>query len=166
MNEKEYKNGMRLTHEYFLLAESHGKLLKKEHKDQLWSWIMNGANEDAYDKRKSISADNTEDEVQKYIKFWHMHHLMPFRKIDSKWKEYFDSLVKELGEPNFPSFKSWMEAGSWGNTTAISAEQLKRIEPTKIIEFLESWEPIANDPLDRSRDATGRVLTEGNPPVK
>jgi len=161
LNKEEFQGESRVTHEYFLLAEAHGSLLNKEQKEQVWSWIMNGADVESYKKwRAQNGHKTTQAEIEKYIKNWQMYHLMPFKDIDPKWKKYFDEIVALVGEPEFPSFRSWSSGGSWGPNSTVSQEQLKEMEPQKVVEFLEKWEPPANDPLDRSREGTGRQLAE------
>lgn len=161
MNKDEFQGESRLTHEYFLLAEAHGSLLTLGQREQLWSWIIDGADVEGYKKWRSQNGHKTNrSQVEKYIKNWQMYHLMPFKDIDPKWKEYFDGIVSLAGEPEFPSFRSWSSGGSWGPNSSISENQLKEMEPQKVVEFLEKWQPPANDPLDRTREGTGRQLTE------
>lgn len=160
MNKKEFEADSRLTHEYFLLAGTHGALLNKEKRDQIWSWIMTGADVEKYKKwRQQNGQKYTDEEAQKYVRSWQMYHLVPFSQIDPKWRQYYDSLVKEFGQPKYPSFSSWSEGGSWGPTSGVSEEQLKAMSPSEVVKFLKDWQPPANDPLDHSREGTGRQLT-------
>jgi len=161
MDETEFEDNSRLTHEYFLLAEAHGSVLSKKQKDQIWSWIMTGADIKQYKKyRLQNNLKYTVEDGQKYVRGWQMYHIMPFRNLDPKWLKYYNDLVKEFGEPKYPTFSSWSEGGSWGPTSGLSAEKLKEMSPSEVLDFLKSWQPPANDPLDRSREGTGRHLTD------
>ncbi len=161
MNEEEFEDNSRLTHEYFLLAETHGKILNKKQRGQIWSWIMSGADIEQLKKWKLQNGQKyTDEDGQKYVRSWRMYHLMPFQHIDSSWQKYYDELVKEFGQPKYPTFSSWSEGGSWGPTSGVTAEQLKKMSPEEVVTFLKTWQPPANDPLDHSREGTGRQLTE------
>src|SRR3989344_1780420 len=161
MNAEEFKGEARLTHEYYLLAEKHAKILNKEQKEQIWSWAINGANvEEFIEWKKQNGRIPKGEEVEKYKKGWQMYHLLPFKGIDSKWDRYIADLVSAVGEPQFPSFRSWSSGGSFGPTSVVSKKQLEKMPPEEIIKYLEKWEPIPNDPLDRSREGTGRELTD------
>lgn len=160
MNKSEFENSSRLTHEYFLLAETHGTMLSKKQRDQIWLWIMSGADIKQFKKwRLQNKQKYTQETGQKYVRGWQMYHIMPFRHIGASWQEYYVDLVKEFGEPKYPTFHSWSEGGSWGPTSEITSEQLKEMSPEDVVKFLKDWQPPANDPLDHSREGTGRQLT-------
>jgi hypothetical protein len=161
LNPEEFKDASnRLNHEYFLLAEAHSSLLDKQEREQVWSWIMNGADKEAYKqwRKKDYGVDVDDEEVQKYTSNWQMYHLMPFKDIDPAWQKYFEGLKMVLGEPIHPSFRSWTSSGSWGPNSIVSDKQLKKMSPNDVVEYLKNWVPEANDPLDRSREGTSRTL--------
>lgn len=159
MNEAEFKKE-RLTHEYFLLAETHGKLLSKKQQETIWSWIASGADVEEFKKWKQNNGQEFNKELgEKYERSWQMYHLMPFQKINSKWKKYFDRLIKEFGQPKYPTFRSWSEGGSWGYKSGIPADRLKSMSPAKVVDFLKEWKPKTNDLQDPSKEGTGKELT-------
>lgn len=161
LNKEEFDGQtVRLGHEYYLLAETHGKLLNTTQREQIWSWIMTSADEENYKeyKRKTAGRVPPDDEIKRYEYNWQMYHLIPYKSIDPKWEEYFGKLRASVGQPEFPSFSSWMRSGSFGPASSISSEQIKSMEPAKVVDYLKKWEPPANDPLDRSREGTGREL--------
>ncbi len=162
LNKEEFSGSQRLTHEYFLLAKTHSSILTEPQRKEVWSWIVKGPDVDmeAYKARcKENGIDPSDEQVEKYIKNWQMYHLMPFKDTDLEWKKYFDELVTTIGEPEFPSFSSWSHGGSWGPSSGLSGEQFKEMKPSEVIEYLKTWEPPANDPLDTSREGTSRELT-------
>lgn len=161
LNPEEFKDASnRLNHEYFLLADAHSSLLDKQERTQVWSWIMNGADKEAYKqwRKKDHGVDVDDEELQKYVSNWQMYHLMPFKDIDPAWQKYFEGLKKVVGEPVHPSFRSWTSSGSWGPNSVVSEKQLKEMSPKDVVEYLRNWVPEANDPLDRSREGTSRAL--------
>jgi len=159
VSEEEFKTE-RFNHEYFLLAEAHASILDDSQRDQIWKWITDGPDIEEFVKWRKQNGLETSDELkEKYHKNWQMYHLMPFKEIDPKWRKYFDKLVEVVGQPDHPSFKSWSEGGSWGPSSALSPEILKEMEPTKLVDFLKSWEPKQNDHKEASREGTGRELT-------
>lgn len=161
MDETEFEDNSRLTHEYFLLAETQAELLNKEQRNQIWSWIMAGADVEQFKKwRLQNGIKFSDEDGKKYERSWQMYHLMPFCNIDSKWQEYYNDLVKEFGVPKYPTFTSWSEGGSIGSDSGISAEQLKKMKTDEVVDFLKNWEPPESDLLDHSRDGTGRQLAE------
>jgi hypothetical protein len=160
MDKKEFDGKSRLTHEYYLLAETHGKMLNKAQRAEIWSWIISGADIESYKKWRIQNGHKpTDEEITKYVKNWQLYHLIPFKSIDAEWEKYFDSLVAVVGQPEYPSFSSWSSGGSWGYTSVVSSEQLKEMDTNKVVDFLKNWQPPVNDPLDRSKEGTGRELT-------
>lgn len=163
MNKEEFGDRQRLTHEYFLLAETHASLLSPEQRKELWSWIEKGVNVDmeAYKTTcKERGIEPSDEEVIKYKKNWQTYHLLPFKDISPAWKKYYEELIAAVGEPEFPSFRSWSGEPKWGYKSSISDEQFKAMQPDEVVEFLKNWEPPAEgDPFDSSREGTSRALT-------
>lgn len=172
MNKEEFGDKQRLTHEYFLLAETHASILSAEERKELWSWIEKGVEVDmeAYKARcKENGVEPSDEQVAKYKKNWQMYHLLPFKEIDPVWKKYYEELVSAVGEPEFPSFRSWSGGSSWGYKSSISDEQFKDMKPAEVVDFLKKWEPpTEGDPLDTSREGTSRALVAqiANDPAK
>lgn len=161
LNNEEFTDRERLTHEYFLLAEAYSSLLSEPQRKEIWSWIIKGPKVDveAFKARcKENGVKPSDEQVEKYIKNWQMYHLVPFKDVHPEWKKYFDSLVAVVGEPEFPSLRSWSRGGSWGPTSSLSGEQFKEMKPNELVEYLKIWEPPTNDPLDTSREGTSREL--------
>ena len=162
MNEEEFGEKQRLTHEYFLLAETHATLLSAKQRKMFWSWIEKGGDVDmeAYRARcKERGVEPSDAEVEKYKKNWQMYHLLPFKSIDPAWNKYYEELLVAVGEPEFPSFRSWSGGSSWGYKSSISDEQFNEMKPDEVVEFLKKWKPPSDgDPLETSREGTSRVL--------
>lgn len=162
MNKGEFGEKQRLTHEYFLLAEACASLLSAEQRKVLWSWIEKGGevDMDIYIARcKENGVEPSDEQVTKYKKNWQMYHLLPFKDIDPAWSKYFKGLMAVVGEPEFPSFRSWSGGSSWGYKSTISDEQFNEMKPDEIVDFLKKWEPPPDgDPLEASREGTSRVL--------
>ncbi|MCL5797389.1 MAG: hypothetical protein M1366_01120 [Patescibacteria group bacterium] len=163
MNEEEFGDRQRLTHEYFLLAETQAFLLSAERRKVLWSWIEKGGEVDMDDylaRCKRNGVEPSDEQVEKYKKNWQMYHLLPFKSIDPTWNEYYEGLMAAVGEPEFPSFRSWSGGSSWGYKSSISDEEFNKMKPDEVAEFLKKWEPPSNgDPLETSREGTSRALT-------
>jgi hypothetical protein len=164
MDNGEFGERQRLTHEYFLLGETHGSLLSAAQKKELWSWIEKGGEVDMEEYKatcKERGIEPSDESVAKYKKNWQLYHLVPFKNIDPTWRKYYDELVAAVGEPEFPSFRSWSGGGSsWGFKSGITDEQFKEKTPEEIIDVLKDWEPEEQDnPLGTSREGTSRALT-------
>lgn len=162
LNKKEFGEGMKFTHEYFLLAESHSKLLNKGQREQIWTWIKNGPNLKEYKKSIAESGEKNHDKELQYRKNWQLYHLVPFKELDSNWKKRFDELEAESGKPEHPSFKTWMQegnSGSFGPKSFISSDVLEKTSPKEVIDKLKSWKPKSSDPRAPSREGVGRQLT-------
>lgn len=161
LNKNEFKyESNRLTHEYFLLAEDQAFVLNKAQRNQIWSWIINGANKDEYKKmrKKNYGVDATMEEVQIYVKNWQMYHLLPFINIDPRWEKYYEELTTVVGKPDHPSFRSWSTSGRIDPKNIASFEQLKKMEPKDVVEYLKNWKPDSNDPLNHAREDIGRAI--------
>lgn len=163
LNEEEFGEEQRLTHEYFLLVQSHSKLLSPEQRSEIWSWMQKGGevDMDAYNLRcKELKVEPSGERVAKYKKEWQLYHLLPFKEIDPDWKKYYEELVVVVGEPEFPSYRSWSGESSWGYKSGISEEQYINLKPNEIVELLREIElPKEGDPFDTSREGTARSLS-------
>lgn len=161
MNENEFTRE-RLTHEYFLLAEAHSQKLDEDQCHQIWDWIMSGVDIENYKKWVLQNGKKpTEIMTKKYEKNWQMYHLMPFKDCNPKWKEYFNALIELVGEPKFPSFRSWTSGGSFGPSSSISKDELKSMKVSEIIDYMRTWKPKSKtvDPTAHSREGIGRIVT-------
>lgn len=159
-NKKEFETE-RFEHEYYLLAEERNSLLDTSSRETVWKLILEGADIKSYKKwRKRQGVDPKKEEIEKYVKNWQLYHLSPFKNNNKEWERYYDELVKAIGQPDHPSLRSWSSGGSFGPESIVSNEQLKKMEPSQIIEYLTEWEPEQDDPLNRSREGTGRELSK------
>ena len=149
-----------IRHEYFNLQGHYGKIPKNKQRIVL-AWIAKGPDVEEYKKyMKQVRGDAvTEGEVQKYINSWKLSKYYPIAAfLDGKDKETYSDLISELGEPEHPSFTSYISSPWWGPTGPKKSVDLLAFNHKDLIGFLKDWEP-ANDMQSPSKEGLGREIT-------
>lgn len=142
-NEKYFDEAYR--HEYALLARDHFATLSNEDKDNIFKWAAETADSNTLKEfyKQRMNREPTEDEIKAYQKSGMVRRLAIFRHaLPQEWKQKYDELVAELGEPAFPEFVTY-------HTTAFSPEmepsdiieKLTAMTVEKIADFLKTWKP-------------------------
>ncbi len=150
-----------LLHEYFLLAKEQFANLTKKDQEIMLGWIENGADVADYKKRcRQNKFKYTQENVDRYIKTWQRDRLAPIKdSLNETWKARYESLVKDVGEPDGHVFMSVVTRGSWGPTSPKNATELKSLSIDKLIKYLQEWQP-SKELHGESEEGLGRALVE------
>ena len=147
-------------HEYTLLLRNCYSMLSPQQRKVIIGWIEQGPDLDRFKKmeEKFTGKLPTDEEAQRYHRYWQRDRLAWFKKsLPKKWKQRYEELVTELGEPEHPEFASYSE--SWvGPTSPKSAEELKKMTVLDIVKFCKTWQP-SGDRMTPSPEGLGRALS-------
>ena len=149
-------------HEYALLLGERFDQLSPKARQTILDWIQKGPDIETYKKRyeKSEGRTPSPEEIERYKKFWQRDRLAWFKdSLPAEWKKQYESLVEELGEPEYPEFAS--VTVTWvGPESPLSADQLRSMSTSEIVEYLKSWNPPQDPIREPSPEGLGRTLAQ------
>ena len=150
-----------LHHEYFMLAQEQFVNLTKKEQLMLLGWIETGADVGTYKKHcKQNKFKYTQENIDRYVKVWQRDRLAPIKDSLSKtWKERFETLVKEVGEPDGLMFMSVVTGGSFGPKSPKTNTELKSLSLDDLVKYLQEWQPSKEIHGD-SEEGLGREIME------
>lgn len=129
-------------HEYRLLLKEHFGMLSPDQQNIILGWIEAGP-----------------EEVERHLKVWQRDRLALIQThLPPNWKEFYDELVAEIGEPEHPEFVSYITT-LVGPTSPKSVQELSAMSIDDIVQFLKSWQP-SGEMFAPSREGLGRILSE------
>lgn len=150
----------RFRHEYVLLAAGTFALVSEAARQTFFGWIDQGPDLETFRARyrEERGADLTDEDAVRYGKIWRRDHLAPLRDVlPADWRRRYEELVGEVGEPEHPEFAAYMQTGWVGPTSAKSADELRTMSVTAIVDFLKAWVP-SGDWFGPSKEGLGREL--------
>lgn len=164
LNDEEFGEENHITHEYFLLAQEQSSLLSSNEQKRLLKIIKDGGEHDkeTFEKLcRQRGIEPTEEVAKKHKMVWQSYHLSPFKKLEPDLKNFYETLVGEVGEPESPDLRIRSSGGTWGYESSISDKEFKDKAPEAIVEILKNFKPKdrTKQPFGESREGTGRSLT-------
>lgn len=148
-----------LLHEYVLLLGERFGALTKVQQQTILNWIDEGPSPDeVHWVREQVKEGQSADEREtEYRRFWQCKRLAWVKRhLSGAWKDRYEALVSELGEPEHPEFRTYTTTWT-GPTSPKSTEELRAMSVDDIIDFLNSWRP-EKDPRSPSPEGLGRLL--------
>ncbi|HDM79372.1 MAG TPA: hypothetical protein ENG51_23350 [Deltaproteobacteria bacterium] len=124
-------------------------------------WIEEGPDVETYKKCEEREGKTpTIEEIEGYKKTWQRDRLSWIKdSLPQEWKERYEALVDELGEPEHPDFAS--VTTTWvGPTSPKTPQELQAMSVSEIVDYLKRWEP-PKDILERpTPEGLGRILAQ------
>ena len=72
----------------------------------------------------------------------HLHVLTAVHDyLDKPKRLYYESLIAEFGELEYPGFVAWHSAGWGGAPSPLSDEQIDTMSPEELAHYVENWQP-------------------------
>ena len=142
-----------LRYEYTKLLPVVFPELDEDEKNLILSWIEEGP------QKHKNDTDTDPELLSKQKTYWQTGYLKGLRdNLPVEWKNKYDQLVNELGEPGEqdPPFQM---SGWRGTTSPKDVEDLEKMDVSEIADFLRNWRPIDRHSLERP-DRLGNVLQE------
>ncbi|GIW90644.1 MAG: hypothetical protein KatS3mg109_1076 [Pirellulaceae bacterium] len=151
-----------LRHEYVLLLRDHFPRLTLEDQAKILGWIEDGPEVDRRKQRweEKMGRKPSEEDVARFREIWQRDWLARLgpESLPAEWHERYQGLVKKHGEAEHPEFPVYTE-GWVGPTSPKTADELKAMSVTEIVEFLRTWEPPENMLFESSPKGLGRTLS-------
>lgn len=154
-----------LRHEYVLLLRDRFRRLAPGDQAKILKWIENGPELDQWKQRRENATGRqpSEEEITR-CEIWQRDWLARIgpENLPEEWREQYAGLVKKYGKPEHPEFSVYTESGWVGPTSPKTADELKAMSVSEIVEFLRTWNPpksmksIFDEP---SPEGLGRVLS-------
>ncbi|MFA6372985.1 MAG: hypothetical protein WCW68_10195 [Methanothrix sp.] len=162
LTDKSLFGDLQTNHEYTLLFKDHFRSLNSEQKDIFLKWIEVGPDL----KKKAKSMERTgglppnEEELSTYRKAWQRDRLALVRNtLSPHWKDFYDNLVKEIGEPNSLEKYPFQAQARFESGCPKSKAEFKSMSVTEIADFLKNWTP-TNDFFGPSKGDLGAILSD------
>lgn len=151
----------RVTHEYALLLREYFGFLTHEQQQVVLGWIEEGPDIQKFEEaeQRLKGKQPPDDEISHYRKIWQLKRLAWFKPhLPEGWRQRYEGLVAEYGEPEHPDFVTWVSGGWVGPTSPKSGEELQAMPIADIAEYLKTWSP-SGDSMAPSREGLGRILS-------
>lgn len=146
-----------LEHEYTLLLRECFPRLSRKDQEKILGWVQGGPlNLQEWKQWQERETDQqlSEEEVLQYCETWQRDWLARIgpEVLPEKWRKRYQQLVEKYGESEYS------ESLRYGLQSPKSAEELKAMSISEIVEFLKTWKP-PEDPISGpSPEGLGRVL--------
>lgn len=160
LTDKSLFDDLHINHEYTLLFKDYFGDLSAEQQDIFLKWIEAGP--DLMKKAESMERIGglrpDDEELSTYRKAWQRDRLALVRyNLLPAWKDFYDNLVKEIGEPNSLENSPLQIQARFESGCSISEEEFKAMSLIEIVDFLENWIP-STDFSGPSKEGMGAVL--------
>lgn len=159
-NEELFIDGS-FRHEYALLAGKVFGLLPPEKQAIIFGWIEKAEPIKAAIERDRKNGEVSPDREKILIDVWQRDKLsLISQHLTGSWKELYEKLLSQYGEPEHPDFSSY--STSWSGPTSVkNAKELIESGAEKMLSFLKAWEPKKSRfDFGPSREGLGREIAE------
>jgi len=162
LSQKKFFEDKNLRYEYYHLLEDQYSRIPPNIKEKILSWIEEGPNLEKFvarhiRRRKELPSEKLKDT---YKAHWQIRQLAPIKDfVPLEWKERWNKLVTNYGEPEHPDLYNYMKVFHGGPFSPLTKEDIKEKTPQKLITYLRTWKP-TGDILAPSREGLGRVLRD------
>jgi hypothetical protein len=152
-----------VRHEYFLLEKDCFGRLMDDDRNTILGWIDQGPS-DVEAARKTwqelTGQPATQEWTDAYTRGWKRDRLKPLEDhLSPAWKEAYANLVAETGPPQHPEFTSYHTGGAWGPISPVDREELAKMSPSELANYLATWKPTADRFHGASPEGLGREIT-------
>jgi hypothetical protein len=161
LTDKSLFGDLQTNHEYTLLFREHFKSINIEQQENFLKWIKAGP--DLKKKAKSMERIGglrpSDEELLAYRKAWQRDRLaLVQNNLLPPWKEIYDNLVKEMGEPNFLDRPFQIQA-RFESGCPKCREEFKGMSINEIADFLKNWIS-SEDFFGPSKEGLGTTLSD------
>ena len=148
--------------EYALLLRDRFGSLLTDNQHEILAWFEQGPDLDKFHESRKAWGERppTGEESEAYARHWRMKRLRWIRdSLPDVWKQRYEALVQEFGEPEDPEFVPSSEAVWVGPKTPKSEEELRAMSTHDVIAYLKEWCPSEDSgPGGSSIEGLGRQL--------
>ncbi len=163
LTDRELFEDIGLRHEYVLLLRNLSQKLPQKDQAKILQWIGDGPDVERFKRwREDEAGAPPSDEVlTRHREIWQRDWMarIGLDNLPEEWQERYRYLCGKHGKPDHPEFPVYTEGGWVGPTTPKTADELKAMSVTEIVELLRTWEPPENMFREPSPEGLGRVLS-------
>lgn len=140
-------NDSEIHHEFFLLLQSGFPHIKAEEQEGLISAILNGPDKQDVQDLSELAQKELGLAAQEYLitysKSWIRDRLWMIRDyLPEQPKQLLLDLVRELGEPEHPTFLRWMSGmHQILDVSPVTEQELGQMSLGGLVDFLAQWQP-------------------------
>jgi len=148
--------------EYALLLRDRFDSLPAGSQGEILSWIQQGPDLDKFRESRNSWGEHppTEQESEQYAEVWRLRRLRWIRdSLPAEWRQKYDALVRQYGEPEDPEIVPRTEAVWTGPRTPKGEKELRAMSVSDVLAYLKEWHPPEDaDPRAPSIEGLGRQL--------
>lgn len=153
-----------ILHEYTLLLQDRFSYLSPEDQAKVFKWVEAGPEVGQWKewRERETGQQPSEEEVIRYRELWQRDWLarIGLENLPREWRQRYHELVEKYGEPKHPEFVVYSEESvGVGPTSPKTAEELKAMSVSEIVEFLKTWKPTEKALFGPSPQGLGRELS-------
>jgi hypothetical protein len=133
-----------LRREYALLARSNFARLDAQDQAIILGWIEEGPDLEEWRNRDEEFTGQrpTDEEAARYARRWRRDRLSLLgTDLPPEWKERYNALVEELGQPEPPESGAYTITSWVGPESPRTAEDLAAMTADDIVAYLKTWRP-------------------------
>jgi hypothetical protein len=149
-----------LHHEYYRLLEDRFAELPDTVQNEYLGWVDAGpeAEDTADSLERTAGQSPSDDEIRVHKEFWQLERLAPIRRVlPAGWRQRYQSLVDEYGQPEHPEFRIWSSTAWVGPTSPVGKQELSEMGPARTIHRLKEFQA-SGEPFEDSRWGLAQAL--------
>jgi len=158
-SDSELFDDLLIKNEYIQLLQSQFHRISSNLQETILGWIEEGPDLNEYKKlwKQRTGKELSKKQLKRYKQHWQLEYLGSIQKyLNDTWREKYNSIIAEIGEYDETKYKTRIV--SWvGPTSPLSAEDMEKMTPKEILDYLISWNPPEKD-MAPSPEGLGRVL--------
>ncbi|MHA1360456.1 MAG: hypothetical protein ACTSRC_20220 [Candidatus Helarchaeota archaeon] len=133
-----------LCYEFYHLLEQQYKGLPNELRKEIWEWITEGPDLEKFqiNYRKKKGTMPSQSIIQSRKENWQLRRLSAIKNdLDEEKRQLWEDLINRHGEPEHLDFGFYVTS-SIGPLSPIEKQDLEKLSPSEIINYLKKWEPL------------------------
>jgi hypothetical protein len=147
--------------EFFLLAEKAFKHISSDDKSEILKWIEKGPDIELFKTNWSQFTGQpvSDEDAAQFFKEWQRDRLAVFEPdLPEEWKPRYAALA-QLGPPENLTAPRKVTGGAFAPASPITNHDLQQMEIAELIQYLKSWQPTSNHPMESSMAGLGNQLS-------
>jgi hypothetical protein len=147
--------------EFFLLTEKGFKHLSQEDKAKVLKWIEKGPDIERFKTNwgQFTGQPVSDEDAARFFKEWQRDRLAIFESdLPEEWKQRYAALA-ELGPPENLTALRKITGGAFAPESPITSRDLQQMGIHELIDYLRSWQPTSNHPMESSMAGLGSQLS-------
>jgi hypothetical protein len=149
--------------EFFLLQEKGFKYLSPQDQLRILEWIDKGPDVELFKIRWSEFTGHrvSDEDAAKFFQSWQRDRLAVLEAdLPEAWRERYARLLS-LGPPENLTGLREVTGGAFAPESPVTSRDLRAMGIDELVEYLKSWQPASNHPMEKSMAGLGNQLSSG-----